>query len=206
MPIYVDNTGIPAFPSGAVMLVVALIFLRKKKHSWSFLFFFSLFWLYIMAVMDKVFFPVYIDGNMVDGMRQIPLTSHIHLVPFYLDRPYPLNDYACHQIVMNVLLTIPFGFGINFISRTNMRRVLWISVAVGLGIEFIQLFISLLLQYPYRVIDINDALLNAFGIIVGYGIFRGFAWIYLTLTRKLKIEHQGLSFYIYQVALQEQVK
>lgn len=205
MPIYVDNTGIPAFPSGAVMLVVALIFLRKKKHSWSFIFFFSLFWVYIMTVLDIVFFPVYVNGFMVDEMRKIPLTSHIHLVPFYLDRPYPLNDYAYRQIVLNILLTIPFGFGINFISRTTMRRILWLSVAVGLGIELIQLFISLLLQYPYRVIDINDALLNAFGIMVGYGVFRGFAWLYLAMTRKLNIEHKGLSFYIYQVAIQEHV-
>ncbi|MEJ5202772.1 MAG: VanZ family protein [Anaerolineales bacterium] len=206
MQIIVNDIGIPAWPIGILALIVTLVLLWRQKHSWSYLFFFSIFWVYVMSGLDKAFFPIQINGQFVDVMRQTPLTSHINLVPFYLNQQYALNTIAYINIVQNILLTMPFGFGLNFISRIKIRNFLWLSITIGLGIELIQLIISLLLQYPYRVIDINDAFLNAIGIIIGYGLFRGFAWLYLTMTHKLKIEHKGLSLYIYEAALQEQIR
>jgi len=87
---------------------------------------------------------------------------------------------------------VPLGFGLNFISRVRTRDILWLSITIGLGIEAIQFVVSLVLGYPYRVVDINDALLNAIGVLIGYGFFRAFAWLYLTITQRLKIEHRGL--------------
>lgn len=57
-----------------------------------------------------------------------------------------------------------------------------------------------MLGYPYRVIDINDAILNAFGVLIGYGMFRIFAWLYLRVTQRFASKHRGLTAYIYDVA------
>lgn len=203
MQIIVNDIGFPVLPIGILTLIIATILLRKQKHSWSYLFFFSMFWIYVMLGLDKVFFPIQINGQFVDAMRQIPLLSHINLIPFYLNQ-YPLNALGYLNIMQNIILTVPFGFGINFISHPNKKYIFWSSIIIGIGIELAQLIISLLLRYPYRVIDINDAFLNALGVWIGYGLFRAFSWLYLVLTDRLKIEHQGLSSYIYEVVLQKQ--
>jgi glycopeptide antibiotics resistance protein len=54
---------------------------------------------------------------------------------------------------------------------------------VGLGIEASQLAISLLLGVCYRSVDINDVLLNACGVLVGYMLYCICAWIYSTASR-----------------------
>jgi len=38
-------------------------------------------------------------------------------------------------------------------------------------------------------VDVNDVLLNAVGVLLGYGIFRIFAWLYLMITRRFRINH-----------------
>ena len=55
-------------------------------------------------------------------------------------------------------------------------------VAVGLGLELSQLAASLAFQSSFHVADINDSILNAIGVLLGYAVFRILAWLYLTLT------------------------
>jgi glycopeptide antibiotics resistance protein len=100
----------------------------------------------------------------------------------------------------NILLTIPFGFGISFVSHLRPKDFLWLPFAIGFGIETAQLLISLLLQYPYRVIDINDALLNAAGVLVGYALFRIFARLFFQISTRLKNIPGGWSAYIHEIA------
>jgi len=61
------------------------------------------------------------------------------------------------NIVDNILLTIPFGFGINFLARVRPKGIFWLAPAVGLGLELAQLCISLLSRSGSRASDINDA-------------------------------------------------
>ena len=60
----------------------------------------------------------------------------------------------------------------NFIRRLRRKDILWLSFAVGFGIEFVQLLMTLILSYPYRVVDINDVWLNAAGVLIGFGLFQ----------------------------------
>ena len=46
-------------------LVIALIVLWKQKKNFSYLFFFSVFWVYLVGVVSVVVFPIHIpDGNL----------------------------------------------------------------------------------------------------------------------------------------------
>jgi glycopeptide antibiotics resistance protein len=195
LEIIIDDKAIPTWPIGILMLIVVLVILWRQKKKWSYLFFFSIFWVYAMSSLDKVFFPIQINGEYVDALRQIPLTSQINLVPIYVG-PYGLNFMG---MIYNVLLTVPFGFGLNFISWVKTAHFLWLAAGIGLGIETIQLVISLILQYPYRVVDINDAILNAAGALIGYLLFKVFSWLYVGVTKRFEIEHSGLSSYIHEV-------
>ena len=53
------------------------------------------------------------------------------------------------------------------------RRMLWLALGVGLSTEAAQLAVSLLIGAGYHSIDINDTLLNAVGVMVGYGLYQG---------------------------------
>ena len=199
MQIIFNNIGIDLWPFGGLILIVVLVLLRRRKHRWPYLFFFSLFWVYAMAGLDKVFFPLQLNGQYVEVMRQAPIMSFVTLRPFPFG-PYGLSAAGLTGLVDNILLTVPLGLLVNFITRLRMRQILWLSIAVGFGIEATQLVISSILRYPYRVVDINDALLNALGVLSGYGLFRGFAWLYLALTRRFGVEQRGLLAYIDIVA------
>ena len=203
MQVILNDMGIPLQPIGILCLIVILVIFWRRKHTFSYLFFFSIFWIYILSALDKVFFPIQINGLYVDVMRQVPIMSEVNLVPFFLGQD-ALPEASFVGLLYNLILTVPFGFGLNFISRVRIRDFLLLSIVIGLGFEVIQFTISLILGYPYRVVDINDALMNTLGVLLGYGLFRSFAWLYLKMTQRLSIEHTGLSSYIYNVAYQAQ--
>jgi len=174
----------------------------KRKRSFSALIIFSIFWVYLLFALDKVFFPMEISGSFADEMRQhTPILARVNIVPFQFGR-YGLTVGGLISGLNNILLTVPFGFGLNFISRVTWKDFLKISVILGLGVELTQLLISLLLRYPYRVVDINDSIFNAMGVLLGYGLFRIFAWIYIGVTQQFEINHRGLSLYIFDAANQ----
>jgi glycopeptide antibiotics resistance protein len=187
MYIEINDFAIDISPVGILLLVIVLVILRRQGRSGSYLACFALFWVYILLALKVTLFPIPINGQYVDVMRQIPLMSHVNLKLFAFG-PYGINRVILIMMAQNILLTVPFGFGLNFVTHIRARNFLWLPVAVGCGIEIVQLIISLALGYPYRVIDINDALLNAVGVLLGYVLFRGFAWGYVSLMRRLKIE------------------
>lgn len=74
------------------------------------------------------------------------------------------------------------------------------AVAVGVGIETTQLILSVVLGGVYRSVDINDVLMNAIGVLIGYGFFRVFSWLYVANAERVKIKLEGLFAYVYTVA------
>jgi len=101
---------------------------------------------------------------------------------------------------------MPFGFGINFIIPVKKRGLIWLPLAVGLGIEGTELVANLAVGYPYRVVDINDVWMDAVGVLIGYGAFRLFAWVYVAVTDRLNFKPGGLWAYIYSVASHASLK
>lgn len=201
MYLYFKNIGIPLFPIGILWLIVVLFNLWKQRSNYFYLFFFSLFWIYLMLGVDKVFFPLEISGFYVDEMRQVPILAFINLKPFFLSIDN-VTTAMMWQLISNVILTVPFGFGLNFLTRVKTRKIVVVSIALGIGLEMAQLFLSLILGYPYRVIDINDALCNMVGVLLGYGLFKLFAYLYLVMMKDSEKAKRGLMLYLDNVVHQ----
>jgi glycopeptide antibiotics resistance protein len=199
MQVVINDLGIPVWPLGLLTLLAVLVILRHRRHSLPYLFFFIIFWLYIMAAVDKTFFPLQINGLYVDVMRKAPLFSQVNLVPFSFST-HGLSVAGYLVLTYNILLSIPLGFGVNFLRRTGMKELLWLAFTVGFGIEAMQFVMTLLLRYPYRVADINDVWLNALGVFVGYGSFQVFAWLYREIDFRLSIKRGRLLAYLSAVA------
>ena len=192
---------------GVIALIVVLIYLRKRNHrSWFYLFCFSMFWLYVLALLNATIFPLpefrYVNAN----ERQFWTTltfSNINLIPFNYGE-FSSFGYVFPEITSNIILTIPFGFGLSFIARFKAKDFFWIGLALGLIIELTQLAIGLVYATSFRVVDINDVLWNATGVWLGYFMFRVFSWLYLAAYNRFSIKRNWLSGFIYDVTIQTQ--
>lgn len=167
---------------GVGVLAALLLFHQRQKRSPSYLICFSLFWAYLLFLLNVTLFPIPVDiaGAWFPNERVLFILTHVNLIPFsYVDF---FNKYVVFvEIVRNIFLTIPFGFGINFIARVKSKNILWLGVAVGFAIEIAQLVVSLAIGGAYRTVDITDILLNMAGVWLGYGLFKMFALSYLRL-------------------------
>lgn len=186
---------------GVGILVVLLPVLWWRKRNLSYLLFFSVFWIYLLAVVQAIFFPFVINTNDTGGIFR----PSINLIPFYFGSCFDMPSLCMKGIFENIILTLPFGFGINFLTRVKSRNVLWVSIAIGLGFEFSQLVISLVFRSGFRASDINDAIFNTIGVLLGYALFRIFAWLYFMASAHYKIKHKWLFADIYDVVSQTQV-
>lgn len=164
--------------AGLGCLILLLFLLRRRGLRPAYLFSFTLFWLYLLLVASLIVFPIQLPGNF--GLRDSvsEIFSHANLTPLAFGELFNLSPRVIFDnLAGNILLTLPFGFGINFLTRLPARWILWLALAVGLSLEVSQLVVSMLIGITYRSVDINDALLNAVGVLIGYGCFRGFDWL-----------------------------
>lgn len=188
----------------AIGLLTLILFIlwRKKRDLW-FILCCLIFGIYLLYMIEKAFFPLYLSGQFVDVMRQQPVLLDINIIPFYFG-PFTTFSGALQGLILNIIFTIPFGFGIHFIMTIKPKNLFLIAILVGLTIELTQFILSVILRYAYRSVDINDLLMNTLGVLIGYALFRVFAWIYQFATQRYHIQHNGLSAYIYKMVLRHQ--
>lgn len=203
MRVEVGDIAFDIWPFGSFILIVLFILLLIifwwRKRSFSYLLCLAIFSFYLLMAADKIFFPIWLGSDYAEAIGQVPFTTNINLIPFYFG-PYGTLESSLETLMLNVLLTMPFGFGISFLARVKAKHIIWIALAVGLGIETAQLIISLLLGYVYWIVDVNDVLMNALGVLIGYGIFRVFAWVYMWVMQHIPIKRWGLIGYVYEVS------
>ena len=74
------------------------------------------------------------------------------------------------QLGGNLLLLVPLGFLLPLASPRfrQFRKTVAVAVMVSLGIEMLQLTISTVVGFPYRVFDVDDLILNTAGAAVGW--------------------------------------
>ncbi len=111
----------------------------------------------------------------------VPLTgSPFDNLPNQWLNPFPFHTIAratrasgsgAALAVGNVIAYLPLGIVLGLLdSRARIGRVIVIALLVSGGIELLQLSISLVVGFPYRVADIDDVLLNVLGVIAGYAM------------------------------------
>lgn len=155
---------------GLPALAVTLLALRRRKTPAQ-LFLIGVFGLYLILLVSATLLPIDLSPEYRAIMqRDAKFAERMNLIPFYFGPYGSLGNYR-YMLLSNILLTVPFGLGIGFMARVRPRALWWLPWAVGFGIEGAQLGIGLLLGYPYRVLDINDTIMNALGVALGYGVF-----------------------------------
>ena len=185
---------------GLAALVIILIVLWKRNKSLSYLFFFSVFWIYMMGVVSEVVFPFFIPEGPTEFSQKL---INLNILPFNFGG-CEMIDLCIRDIYKNILLTIPFGFGISFILRFKSKNIIWLALAVGFTFETTQLVILLIFGGGFRSADINDVIFNAAGVLLGYGLFRILGWLYLFVIQKLNVQPKYIFVYVYNVIADHQ--
>lgn len=102
-----------------------------------------------------------------------------NFVPFKTILPYLLGHkgliIAGVNLIGNIALLIPIGFIVPLIyQKLNWKSLLFIAIIAGLSIELPQVALGV------GIFDIDDILLNALGVMIGYWSFLIFAkWLRL---------------------------
>lgn len=156
------------------ILIFGLVgwYLKKKQDkSRIYLIFYGFFCVYLTALYSNTIFPLAYFGHDYPPN----LWHSINCIPFV--------GLFKWESLMNLCLLIPFGFAVPFMRKIPNAKTMIPAVLIpGFMIELIQ-FLSGLISagYTWRLIDINDYLMYALGIALGYLIFRLVASLVLEL-------------------------
>lgn len=155
----------------------------KRKRSLAQVLFSTIFYVYLVKVLDYTLFQFqsllllkhFIPGLMLRGQTA---GENINLIPLITLTPTDLKTS-----LLNILLFIPFGFGLPFISSFRMKKIICIGVIFSITIEILQLVTGLIAKTTFRITDINDVIFNTIGVAVGYLLFVGFMHLYRHVSR-----------------------
>lgn len=153
-----------------------VVFLRiKHKTNLVYLAFFMIFSIYLYKVLDYTLFQfqsLLLLKHLVPDLvlNGIAREERVNLVPLVT-----LTHGDVRTSLLNVLLMLPFGFGLPFITKFRTLQIVGIGALFSIFIELLQLTTGLLAQMTFRVADINDVIFNTVGVAAGYVVFAGCA-------------------------------
>lgn len=183
---------------GFFFLIVAFRLKRKKEITNIYLLFFAIFYIYIVGVLSVTIFPIPIDPFMKEVMQnETTFLKSIILVPFIFNNPGYISN---PQMILNIILSVPFGFGISYVKNINSRKLIIYGLSFGIAIETLQMIISMMLGFVYRVVDINDVIFNCIGVVLGYLIFVMLSKLLLKLFSKEDFVNNSVLRYVYSIA------
>lgn len=180
------------------LLWIAIIsFLRwKKKKSLIYLLFFTIFYVYIYKVLDYTLLQFqsllllkYVMPHLM--LRGASAGKSLNLFPLVT---LTLDDVQTS--LLNILLFIPFGFGLPFITNLRVKRIVVIGALFSIVIELLQLITGLLGKLTFRIADINDVIFNTVGVVIGYLLFIAFVRICRNVSRSGKVSQNPLLRFI----------
>ena len=165
----------------AVGLVVGLVAARRVDGDWHRPVAIALACAHIGGVLGVTLFPLPIGG--LD-----PFTApynNVQLVPFDTIDLLFRGSQSLRQLGGNLLLLAPMGVLVPIAFRAARgfgRTVAW-GVVVSVAIEVLQFLFGGLAGEFYRVVDVDDVLLNVAGVVVGRVLF-AIGWpLWRVLTR-----------------------
>lgn len=156
----------------AAFIVTAFVLTYQFRKDKIYILFLFIMWIYFLVVAKLVLFPFPLFTTMAAGSN---LLQNINLIPFY-------NGISM-QDIYNVILTIPFGFGMPFLWKTlSLKKIMASALLSGTVIETLQLLLALVSKgFTFRTIDIDDVICNFVGTWVGFGILILFSVVYVKL-------------------------
>lgn len=182
--------------SGLIWIGIVTFLRLKKKEELVYLIFFTIFYVYLFKVLDYTLFQfqslLLLKHFMPDLILQGQTAEKsMNLIPLITLTPEDLNTS-----LLNILLLIPFGFGLPFITNLRMKRIVVLGALLSIVTEFLQLITGFMARITFRIADINDVIFNTVGVAIGYILFVGFMRIYRNISHSWEISANPILRYI----------
>jgi len=166
-------TGSVVYPPGIALAILVLVLGRDWPR--TILTLVAVAHLTILA--SVALFPVPIESQLIAAGRVGPTAAfaegNLNLVPFATIGSVLAGGGgpgAAGLLILNLFVLLPAGVYLPVLVPALRRWVALIPFAIvgGASIELLQLAISTVLGYRYRSIDVDDAILNAAGLVLGW--------------------------------------
>jgi len=167
-----------------IYFVLVSLLKFKYKKSYTFLLFFSIMYVYMCNVIKLTQFPIYVDDLQREAFGGQNVWREMNLIPF----KYTFTK----ENVFNILMTVPFGFGLPFIIKSSFMKTLIVGAITGAILELGQLLSALYAGYTFRYVDINDVIYNLTGVLIGYLVFKIFKKIFNASVKKFNIKSNSI--------------
>lgn len=95
-----------------------------------------------------------------------------HLVPFeiiteYVKNVQSINDWFFKNLACNIIMFMPCGFLTPlFFKKNKWWHILIFGIVISVTLEVIQSLLGI------GISDIDDVILNTFGLLLGFGIYK----------------------------------
>jgi glycopeptide antibiotics resistance protein len=184
------------FLFGLIWIGIVTFLRLKKKKSLAYLIFFTIFYVYIVKVLDYTLFQFQSLILLKQFMPDLILNGQavgkdLNLIPIITLTPQDLKTS-----LLNILLMMPFGFGLPFITNYRMKKIVVIGALFSIVIELIQLITGFIAKITFRIADVNDVIFNTVGVAIGYMLFVGFVYAYRRISHNWEISSNPILRYI----------
>ena len=181
---------------GLIWLGAVIFLFSKKNKSFVYVLMFTIFYIYVCKVIDYTLVQYqsllilkhFVPNVMLKG---IPDGKSVNFIPLAT-----LTAAAVKTSLLNIVMLVPFGFGLPFITSLRIKKVILAGALFSVGIEVIQLITGLIGHTTFRVADINDVIFNTLGVAVGYVLFIRFVNIVSSMFHGSKMSKNTLVRYI----------
>lgn len=181
---------------GLIWLGIAAYLLLKKRKSLVYLLFFTIFYVYLYKVLDYTLIQFqsllllrYFVPNLM--LRGLEAGRTVNLIPLITLRLVDVKT-----TLLNVLMMMPFGFGLPFVTNFRFKKVVTAGLLLSIAIEFLQFITGFIANTSFRIADVNDLIFNTVGVAIGYILFVQFIRIYRHVLRNWKIRTNRILRYI----------
>jgi glycopeptide antibiotics resistance protein len=142
-----------------------------------------LFAVYVVIIVALVFTPFPLppwtaatEAELSTGYRPWPF-PWLNILPFDTIRGalrFGVEWQPGRYVLGNVVAFAPFGVFLPTLwpRWRSLIGIVVAALAISLTIEAVQLGLSLVMGFPFRVADVDDVLLNVLGVALGYVVYR----------------------------------
>ncbi|MGZ4164008.1 MAG: VanZ family protein [Tumebacillaceae bacterium] len=159
-----------------IFYVVFLIVQISKRKTATQIYISSAMYLYLVSIFCLVFFPIPFQHNLLVSLKNEihqPQNNFIPIHDIYQIVTRDRWEDIAKQIGGNIFMFTPLGFLLPIAKpNTPLSKVLLFGATLSVCIEALQLTLDTIINYNYRISDIDDVICNLIGVIIGYLIFK----------------------------------
>lgn len=167
--------GLLIFPILAIIFTIPYIISQYRRYGamimtriaivYSLILYLLCSYFMVLLPLPKEDIPRLVTTTQLIPFQFIRVLSKIHFSSII---DFVKNPYV-YQSFFNILLTLPLGVYLRYYFKKSWYHAILYGFLISLSFELLQLTGILgIYQYPYRIFDVDDLILNTLGALIGF--------------------------------------